>query len=91
MAEDIFGTSVLLNFGVAGSDFLITTVTGQTWVSPVTTITATIVDDARAEEAALEQITVTVAKLIPYIGFNLIAHAPNGLFYGTLNVHVMGK
>ncbi len=84
------GTDVVLDFGPQGSDFLSTTVTGQGWVTPTAVMSVTIVDNNRAQEAVLEQIHLSVENLIPGVGFDILAHAPNGLFYGTLNIRVMG-
>lgn len=83
--------SVTVDFG-GGSDFARTTVTGQPWVKSTSRITACFAsssDDHDAEDSLLEQLGVKVTTLVDGVGFDVIAHAPEGTT-GLYTVHVVG-
>lgn len=85
---------VVVDFGTTGSsDMAKTTVTGQTWVTahshivPVIKGKSVAVDDE--EDALLDQVSCCIANIQPGIGFDVLAHAPEGT-YGTYLVHLRG-
>lgn len=72
--------TVNVDFGLNEDSLAITTVTGQTWVTPSmkwlkNAITST---DHSIDETAVECVNVQIANVVNGDGFDLIATAPNG-------------
>lgn len=82
------GTATLA-FG-AGSTSASVTVTGQTWVGASSAVLCTVVDDARAEDAAIEGLTLTVANRVAGTGFDIIGAPAIGDFVGDVTVAFVG-
>lgn len=81
--------------GGTGSDMALTTVTGQPWVSSTSSKfipqvcgrpDVSGVDD---EDALLDQVRAVVTNIVNGVGFDVVAHAPEGT-NGQFLVHVIG-
>ena len=83
------GTATL-SFGASGSTSASVTVTGQTWVGAGSAVICTVVDDARAEDAAIEGLTLTVANRVAGTGFDIIGAPAIGDFVGDVTVAFVG-
>jgi hypothetical protein len=73
-------TNLTVNFGT-GDTLATATATGQAWVGSSISIVATIMDQSggnSAEDAAAEEITVTVGNIVVGDGFTVYASSPNG-------------
>jgi hypothetical protein len=66
------------------------TVTGQAWVTGSNAIVCTVADDARAEDAAIEGLTLTVANQVVGTGFDIIGAPAIGDFVGDVTVAFVG-
>lgn len=69
---------VTVDFGTGMGDTSTTaTVTGQTWVTASSAITATVIG-TRAEDAAVEELTLAVGDVVNGVGFTVYAASPLG-------------
>ena len=80
-------TLVTVDFGT-GDTSTTATVTGQTWVTALSAITATVVG-TRAEDAVVEGMTLAVGDLVAGTGFTVYAASPYGAV-GTFTVACVG-
>lgn len=84
------GGTATLSFGATGSTSASVTVTGQAWVTGSNAIACTVVDDARAEDAAIEGLTLVVAHQVVGDGFDIIGAPAIGDFVGDVTVAFVG-
>ena len=84
------GGTATLSFGLTGSTSATVTVTGQAWVTGTNAIVCTVVDNARAEDAAIEGLTLTVANQVVGTGFDIIGAPAIGDFVGDVTVAFVG-
>lgn len=83
---------VSVDFGSSRSDMVKVTVTGQSWVTTSSIVSALPIADTNyhsAEELLLEQISCTVTNLVNGTGFDLYVHAPNGTS-GQYKINILG-
>lgn len=86
------GVTVTVDFST-GTDLVRKTVTGQTWVTTGSEITATFTEGPgtrTVEEAVVEQLVCGVENIVDGDGFDLVVHSPNGKAYGEFNVFCVG-
>lgn len=86
------GVTVTVNFST-GTDLVRKTVTGQTWVTTGSEITATFTEGSgtrTVEEAVVEQLVCGIENIVDGDGFDLVVHSPNGKAYGEFNVFCVG-
>src|SRR5215217_2081957 len=87
-----FSGTATIDFTSAGSDYLTTTVTGQTSVTALTTITAHFMseastdNDAEAHDLAAQLVTLTVGNLVAGVGFDINAVCDEAAVTGTFKV-----
>ena len=84
------GGTATLSFGASGSTSASVTVTGQAWVTGSNAIVCTVADDARAEDAAIEGLTLAVANQVAGDGFDIIGAPAIGDFVGDVIVAFVG-
>ena len=69
------------------------TITGQSWVEQSSFIECRISgmtsDDHTAEDAVLDQVKFDINNIVPGVGFDIVAHAPEGT-YGKYNIRCFG-
>ena len=78
-----------VDFGTGASDTSTTVVvTGQTWVTALSSISASFTG-TRAEDAAVEGLTATIGDIVVGTGFTVYASSPLGSV-GTYTVSCVG-
>jgi hypothetical protein len=82
--------SVAINFGASGTSSTSVTVTGQAWVTGTSKIIAMVLDDARAEDAAIEGLTLAISNRVVGVGFDIQAAPAIGDFVGSVDVAFIG-
>ncbi len=83
---------VEVNFGLTDSDIARTTVNCGKWLTEDSRLVASFAgetDDHDVEDALIEQLHVVCGNIVPGVGFDVIAHAPEGTT-GSYAVHVLG-
>jgi hypothetical protein len=89
--QTFYALDVEVDFG-DGSDVARTTVLGQPWVlstSRILTAFGGSTSDHDPEDALIDGLRVIAGNFVAGVGFDVIAHAPNGAS-GKFNVHVIG-
>lgn len=84
-------TTATVDFG-AGADLATTVVTGQTWVTAASVVTATLgaaTADHDTEDGPIEQIELAVGDIVAGTGFTVYAHAPEGT-HGQYTINCVG-
>lgn len=88
---------VAINFGATGTDFLTTTVTGQSFVTSTTDLEAyfmaeaTSDNDAEAHALAASMVKLTVGNKVDGVGFDIYAVCEDEAVTGTFNVRWVGN
>ncbi len=85
------GVVVTLDFG-AGDELAVTVITGQSWVTAASVITATAgaaTADHDPEDAILEEMRISLGDLVVGDGFTVYGHAPYGT-WGQYKVNCAG-
>lgn len=85
--------SCTVDFGTARSDMAKTTITGLSWVderiSRFSSPAVTRPDSDDSEDALLDQVRAAVCNIVRGVGFDVVAHAPEGTT-GTYTVQIIG-
>lgn len=83
------GTATL-SFGATGSTSAKVTVVGQPWVTGTNVILPSVVDDARAEDAVIEGLTLAIANQVVGTGFDILGAPALGDFVGDITIAFVG-
>jgi hypothetical protein len=84
-----------IQFGIVSvpDSYCIKTITGQSWVEETSFIQCRVSGmtstDHTAEDAVLDQVQFEINNIVPGVGFDIIAHAPEGT-YGKYNIRCFG-
>ena len=82
--------SATLAFGATGSTSAVVTVTGQAWVTGTSKIVAMVLDDARAEDAVIESLNLSIANRVVGTGFDIYGAPQIGDAVGDFSVAFVG-
>jgi hypothetical protein len=82
-----------IDFGPEETDIASITVTGQPWVTVTSKIVANVAAESTAdhdpEDAIIEGLIAYVSNLVPGVGFDLMARAPNST-WGRYKINAIG-